>query len=92
LNGEGVPGSAIRDLPEIMQHPQVAHRQVIGRVSGAAGVEREIALVTSGFSAGADGPAIVAPPPGKGEHTDDILREAGYSSEDIAVLRAAGAL
>jgi CoA:oxalate CoA-transferase len=92
LNGEGVPGSAIRSLPEIMEHPQVAHRRVIGRVSGAAGVEREIGLVTSGFSASADGPAIVSPPPGKGEHTDAILREAGYTPEDIAALREAGAL
>ena len=92
LNGEGVPGSAIRTLPEIMTHPQVAHRGVIGRVPNAAGVEREISLVTSGFSAGADGPAIVSPPPGKGEHTDDILREAGYTADDIVALRAAGAL
>lgn len=92
LNGEGVPGSAIRTLPEVMNHPQVAHRPVIGRVPGALGVEREIALVTSGFSAGVDGPAIVSPPPGKGEHTDAILGEVGYSPDDIAALRASGAL
>lgn len=92
LNAEGVPASAIRTVPEIMEHPQVAHRQVIGRVSGAAGIEREIGLVTSGFTAGADGPRIVAPPPGKGEHTDVILREAGYSEAEIAGLRDDGAL
>jgi CoA:oxalate CoA-transferase len=92
LNAEGVPGSAIRDLAGVLRHPQVAHRPVIGRVAGAAGVEREIALVTSGFSAGADGPAIAAPPPGKGEHTDAVLAEVGYSADEIAVLRDSGAL
>jgi CoA:oxalate CoA-transferase len=92
LNAEGVPASAIRSIPEIMQHPQVAHRKVIEHVSGAEGVDREIRLVTSGFTAGADGPAITSPPPGKGQHTDAILLEAGYSEQDIAMLRNDGAL
>ena len=92
LNEEGVPGSAIRTIAEVVTHPQVAHRATIGRVSGAAGVDREIGLVASGFTAGADGPAITTPPTGKGEHTDEILREAGYSAEEIAALRAEGAL
>ncbi|HEY1957609.1 MAG TPA: CaiB/BaiF CoA-transferase family protein [Polyangiaceae bacterium] len=32
------------------------------------------------------------PPPKKGEHTDEILREAGLSGEEIAALRASGAV
>jgi len=92
LNGAGVPGSAIRTIPEIVTHPQVAHRGVIGRLPGAQGVDREIALVSSGFTAGADSPTISSPPPGKGEHTDQILAEIGYSPSEIAGMRAAGAL
>jgi crotonobetainyl-CoA:carnitine CoA-transferase CaiB-like acyl-CoA transferase len=92
LNAEGVPASAIRTIPEILEHPQVAHRRVIGRLPGATGVDRAIGLVTSGFTAGADSPAITTPPPAKGEHTDQVLAEAGYSAEDIAALRAGGAL
>ena len=92
LNQEGVPASAIRTVPEVLAHPQVAHRQVISRVKGAAGIEREIGLVTSGFIANTDGPAITAPPPGKGEHTDAILREIGYADSEIAALRDGGAL
>ncbi|MGE0225565.1 MAG: CaiB/BaiF CoA transferase family protein [Acetobacteraceae bacterium] len=92
LNAEGVPASAIRTVPEIVEHPQVAFRNVIGRIKGAAGVEREIGLVTSGFTAGPDSPAITSPPPGKGEHTDQVLAEAGYSAAEIAELRASGAL
>ena len=33
---------------------------------------------------------LPAPPPGLGEHTDAVLAEAGYSSEEIARLRGAG--
>jgi CoA:oxalate CoA-transferase len=92
LNAEGVPASAVRSIPEVMQHPQVAHRKVIDTISGAEGVDRQIRLVTSGFTAGTDGPAITSPPPGKGQHTDAILLEAGYSEQDIAMLRSDGAL
>jgi crotonobetainyl-CoA:carnitine CoA-transferase CaiB-like acyl-CoA transferase len=92
LNAEGVPASAIRSIPEIIEHPQVAHRKAIDCVSSAAGVDRDIRLVRSGFTADADGPEINSPPPGKGEHTDAILLEAGYSEQDIAMLRNDGVL
>lgn len=92
LNGEGVPASAIRTVPEIVTHQQVIHRQVINTVAGVQGVDRPVELVTSGFTAGTDGPGITAPPPGKGEHTDQVLAEAGYSAEEIKALRESGAL
>jgi crotonobetainyl-CoA:carnitine CoA-transferase CaiB-like acyl-CoA transferase len=92
LNAAGVPGSAILTLPEIVRHPQVAHRETITRLGGAQGIERDIALAGPGFRAGADSPVITAPPPGKGEHTDAILAEAGYSEAEIAALRRDGAL
>ena len=92
LNAEGVPASAIRSIPEIVEHPQVAHRRAIDRVSSVAGVDRDIQMVRSGFIADADGPEINSPPPGKGEHTDAILLEAGYSEQDIAMLRSDGVL
>lgn len=33
-----------------------------------------------------------SPPPAMGEHTDDVLRAAGYSDDDIANLRTTGAI
>jgi crotonobetainyl-CoA:carnitine CoA-transferase CaiB-like acyl-CoA transferase len=87
-----VPASAIRSIPEIVEHPQVAHRRAVDRVSSVAGVARDIQLVRSGFIADADGPEINSPPPGKGEHTNAILHEAGYSEQEIAMLREDGVL
>jgi crotonobetainyl-CoA:carnitine CoA-transferase CaiB-like acyl-CoA transferase len=37
-------------------------------------------------------PRAHTPPPKHGEHTNEILREAGYSSDDIAKFRASGAV
>ena len=31
---------------------------------------------------------IVARPPARGEHTEEILRDIGYGAEDLAALRA----
>jgi formyl-CoA transferase len=33
--------------------------------------------------------ALVAPPPERGEHTDEVLREFGFSPAEIAGLREA---
>ena len=41
------------------------------------------------FPGSDDGPK--GPPPGLGQHTDDVLAEAGYSDAEIAAMRASGA-
>ncbi len=37
-------------------------------------------------------PAIAGPPAYPGQHTDDVLRAAGFGAEEIAALRSAGAV
>ena len=56
----------------------------MSRLPGGPGIDREIALTGSGFVAGADGPKVVSPPPAKGQDTDAVLREAGYTEAEIA--------
>ena len=88
LSAAGVPAAPVLELQEALQHPQLAFRNIISRLPQAPGIEREIALTGSGFTAGADGPEVVAPPPAKGQHTADVLREAGFSNAEIEGLRA----
>jgi crotonobetainyl-CoA:carnitine CoA-transferase CaiB-like acyl-CoA transferase len=87
LTAAGVPAAPILSLQDALKHPQLAYRNIVSRLPGAAGIDREIALSGSGFTAGRDGPEVVAPPPAKGQHTADILREAGYSTAEIEALQ-----
>jgi CoA:oxalate CoA-transferase len=83
-----VPAAPVLELQDALKHPQLAYRNIISKLPGAPGIDHEIALSGSGFTAGSDGPEVMVPPPAKGQHTADVLREAGYSMAEIDILRA----
>jgi len=88
LTAADVPCAAIWPISEIVHHPQLEHRDVLQRIQSPFG---ELTLVGSGFrllEGGTGG--IDRPPPRIGEHTDEVLAEAGYSADEIAALRADG--
>jgi crotonobetainyl-CoA:carnitine CoA-transferase CaiB-like acyl-CoA transferase len=88
LSAAGVPAAPVLELQDALNHQQLAYRNIISKLPGAPGIDREIALSGSGFTAGSDGPEVKVPPPAKGQHTGDVLREAGYSMAEIDILRA----
>jgi crotonobetainyl-CoA:carnitine CoA-transferase CaiB-like acyl-CoA transferase len=87
LNAAGAPAAAIRRIEEIIEHPQVHARGVMQEVATPYGPVR---LVGSGFHLAHGGGHIDRVAPGAGEHTDDVLAEAGYSEAEIAALRRDG--
>lgn len=91
LGAVGVPAAPIQALADALAHPQLPWRNIVSRLPGGPGIDREISLIGSGFTAGADGPEVLSAPPAKGQHTDDVLREFGYAPAEIAALRADGA-
>jgi len=82
-----VPCAAIWPISEIVHHPQLDHRDVIQHVAADYG---DLTLVGSGFRLEHGGGAITRPPPKLGEHTQQVLEEAGYSENEIAAMREAG--
>lgn len=90
FNDAGVPAGPILTVPEILAHPQVEGRGLIKRFGRVAGVERDVAVPRVGFHLASGQPDVGTPPPRLGEHTDAVLGAAGYSKDEIAVLRRDG--
>jgi formyl-CoA transferase len=90
LNQAGIPCGPIYTIDQTFADPQVRHLGV------AQGVESAklgpIKLVGQPFTLSRTPSRLVASAPEYGEHTGEILAEFGYSSEDIARLRQAGAI
>jgi crotonobetainyl-CoA:carnitine CoA-transferase CaiB-like acyl-CoA transferase len=74
--------------PDLIGHPQVtASGMIVPVVHPAAGVQR-IAGIPHRLS---ETPASVRlPPPLVGEHTEEVLREAGFSAVEVASLHEQG--
>jgi len=86
LNAAGAPCGRVWHIDEIVDHPQLAHRDVLQTIDSPDG---PLTLVGSGFRYGHDGGSVESLPPALGADSDDVLAEAGYGADEIAALRAA---
>ena len=84
LTKADVPCSSIWKIDEIVKHPQLASRDVLQSVDSKFG---PMTLVGAGFRLAHGSPGIDRPPPTLGEHTDEVLAEAGYAASDIERMR-----
>jgi crotonobetainyl-CoA:carnitine CoA-transferase CaiB-like acyl-CoA transferase len=89
LTAADVPCGSIWKIDEIVRHPQLEHRDVLQTIDSRYGPMR---LVGAGFRLAHGSPGIDREPPTLGEHTDEILKEAGYRSDEIERLRREGVI
>jgi crotonobetainyl-CoA:carnitine CoA-transferase CaiB-like acyl-CoA transferase len=89
VRGIRVPGARVRTLPEAIEIEQVAARGLMVELPPMRGVSG-VRVPGAAFLYGHDGPRLDTPPPGFGEHTDEILAELGCGAEEIAALRQDG--
>jgi alpha-methylacyl-CoA racemase len=76
----------VLSLDETLADPQVRARDMV--VTGADGIRQ----YAPPFRMAGHAFAIARPAPAQGEHSAEILREAGFSAEEIGVLVATGAV
>ena len=86
----GIPSGPINDVGQVVHHPQVVAREMIVHqehpVAGSflmPGIPVKLSKTPG---------AIEAPAPLLGEHTDLLLKELGYSEDDIHRLKDKGAI
>lgn len=91
LRDAGIPASPINTLDKVFTDPQV---NALGMFPPVAVDFRipEMKFVDLPVSVDGARASIRRMPPGLGEHTDEIMRAAGYPPEEIAELRVAGVI
>jgi crotonobetainyl-CoA:carnitine CoA-transferase CaiB-like acyl-CoA transferase len=81
-----IPAGRVLSIPETVKLDHYGRRTIMQTVETEHG---PITVVGSGFRMEHDGGSIDRPPATLGQHTDEVLGEAGYSTAEIAEMRAA---
>lgn len=92
LTAAAVPSGPVYSVPEALAHPQIAGRGMVATFAAAPGVNRDIRVLRTGIKLDGMTPAVTAPPPELGQHTQDILSELGYDEAGVAALQAEGSI
>lgn len=86
----GVPAGPIYNIDQVFADPQVEHLKMAETVhSDAIG---DIELVAQAVRLDRTPSTLAVAPPERGEHTDEVLADIGYTAEQIAGLRARNAV
>jgi crotonobetainyl-CoA:carnitine CoA-transferase CaiB-like acyl-CoA transferase len=86
LTDAGVPAGPVYTVPQVFEDEQVKHLGVTTSLMTSFG--KEMHYITQPVTLERTPPSVVAPAPGWGEHTDEVLAEAGYSHAEIRQFHA----
>lgn len=91
LETAGLAHGRINGFDTVFADPQVSQLELVERIAMPGG-ERDLVQVGPPLRLG-DTPLRVEPPaPALGEHTDQVLRDLGYTDDELGALRSAGAI
>ncbi|MCF1502586.1 CoA transferase [Afifella sp. H1R] len=92
LNEIGVPAGAVMSVPDILAHPQIAERGMLGTFQNVPGVGRDITVIRTGIKMSGEVPSVDAPPPQLGEHNQEVYGALGLPESEIETLQKEGAI
>lgn len=90
LNRAGVPAGPVYTIPEVFEDPQVRHVGVTAHATTRDG--KRCTFLTQPVRLERTPASVETAAPECGEHTDEVLREAGYDDATIRELRANGVI
>ncbi|HTR84423.1 MAG TPA: CoA transferase, partial [Reyranella sp.] len=79
-----IPAGRVLSIPETVKLDHFKHRTILQTVETDHG---PIQVVGSGFRLEHDGGSVERAPATLGQHTDEVLKEAGYTAAEIAEMR-----
>lgn len=93
MNKQGLAAGVVRDVASVLQQEDLHERQTFLPINVPGLPDKEdVTIVNVGFRYDHDGPSTTLPPPRKGEHSEEILAELGYSKTQRDALLATGAV
>jgi crotonobetainyl-CoA:carnitine CoA-transferase CaiB-like acyl-CoA transferase len=88
LNRAGVPAGPVYSIPEVFEDPQVRHLKASHQIQTPEGPT--VSMVTQPVTLDRTPASIATSAPGWGEHTEEMLLEAGYGKEEILEMMSNG--
>lgn len=92
LNAMDVPAGCVLSVPQALEQPQIQQRALLTTLAPAAGMDMPLTVVQAGFKTQGIPPVALSPPPVLGAHTEELLTELGYSTQEIADMRKTAAI
>ena len=93
LQSKHVPATRTRKISESIKDPQLQTRNLLHTHKNAPGYGgKDLTVPVMAFKFAHGGPEVTSPPPGFGQHNDEVLGQLGYSADDIKVMRSEGVI
>jgi formyl-CoA transferase len=88
LNAKGIPSGEILSLEAALNQPQIKHRKTLKTVNAPGIGDIPLFNLTAKFDKTTA--EVETPPPVLGQHTQELLKEIGYSDEQMKTLKDKG--